>query len=46
MGMLDEENTRLACQLVDEELERRQAGLILSALDDASGLNFDYTWKL
>ena len=43
---LDEENTRLACQLVDEELERRQAGLILSALDDASGLNFDYTWKL
>ena len=43
---LDDENTQRAHELVEEELGRRQAGLVLSALEDTSGFAIDCTWKL
>ncbi len=43
---LDDDNTRRACKLIQEEIERRQAGLVLSALSDSTSLSFDRRWKL
>jgi len=43
---LDEENTRKAWTLIEEELERRNAGLVLSSLDEVSDFAIDHKWKL
>ena len=43
---LDDENTRKAWTLIEEELERRNAGLVLSSLDEVSDFAIDHKWKL
>jgi putative ABC transport system ATP-binding protein len=43
---LDDENTRKAWNLIEEELERRHAGLVLSSLDEVSDFAIDHKWKL
>ena len=43
---LDDENTRKAWILIEEELERRNAGLVLSSLEEVSGFSIDHKWKL
>jgi putative ABC transport system ATP-binding protein len=43
---LDDENTRKAWNLIEEELERRHAGLVLSSLDEVSDCAIDHKWKL
>ena len=43
---LDDENTRKAWTLIEEELERRNAGLILSSLEEVSDFAIDHKWKL
>ena len=39
---LDEENTRLACQLIEKELQSQNAGLILVSLGETYGINYDH----
>lgn len=43
---LDDENTRKAWTLIEEELERRNAGLVLSSLGEVSDFAIDHKWKL
>ncbi|MBC8347971.1 MAG: ATP-binding cassette domain-containing protein [Verrucomicrobia bacterium] len=43
---LDDENTRKAWNLIEEELKRRHAGLVLSSLDEVSDFAIDHKWKL
>ena len=43
---LDDENTRKAWTLIEEELERRNAGLVLSSLEEVSDFTIGHKWKL
>ena len=43
---LDDENTRKAWTLIEEELERRNAGLVLSSLDEVSDFAIAHKLKL